>query len=205
MSTPDPEPTPSGATTKAALRGLLVYLLFATPLAATWFLYSADLFDAYHGVATCYRPLPGSDGIGDRVMRFVLERPSKSDLELVLPTDAFTGHDLPRCPNGIPPRKRAEDAPTVHKDAFALSFGVEGRAWPTPTPADLFFPVLLALLGLPLRNYFATGSPFHLAGRHTPPPILRTNQGKSGRSRGAAGKGPPPSHLRKSGKRRRRR
>ncbi len=206
MSKPDSVKTSSSPSNpKGAVRAVLVYLLVAVPLVAGWFLFSADLFDAYHGTAACHRPLPRSDGADDRVMRFVLARPSLEDLELVLPTEAFAGYELPRCSNGIPPRKLSEEAPAVHKDAFTLSFTVNERAWPTPTPVDLFFPILLACLGLPLRNYLVTGSPVHFTGKHVPPPVLRTKQRKSGRSTGTPGKGPPPSHLRKGGRRRRRR
>jgi hypothetical protein len=167
------------------------------------FLFSADLLDAYHGVAACHRPLPGGDGADDQVMRFVLERPGKDDLELPLATAAFDGHELPRCPSGIPPRTLADGAPEVHKDAFALSFDVAGKPHPTTTPGDLFFPLLLLVLGLPLRNFLVTGSPLQLAGRYTPPPVLQTRPKPSSSSN--AGKGPPPSNLRKGGRRRRRR
>jgi len=193
--------TPS--TTTAAIRGLLVYLAIATPLAVCMFLFSADVLDAYHGTAACHRPLPRSDGVGDQVMSFVLERPGSDDLELILPTDAFSGYELPRCPSGIPPRKLAEGAPEVHKSAFSLQFEVNERGWPTTTPGDLFFPLLLLLLGLPLRNYLVTGSPVHLAGRYTPPPVLQTRPKANTPNSGS--KGPPPSNLRKSGKRRRKR
>lgn len=198
-----PAGTASPATTAAAVRGLLVYLAITLPLAAALFLYSADLLDAYHGTAACHRPLPGSDGAGDQVMRFVLERPGASDLELVLPTAAFTAYTLPRCPSGIPPRTLADGAPEVHKSAFELQFMVGERAWPTTTPGDLFFPVLLLFLGLPLRNYLVTGSPVHLAGRYTPPPVLQTRPRSTAPK--SSGKGPPPSNIRKSGRRSRRR
>ena len=188
--------------TAAAIRGLLVYLAIAVPLAACVFLYSADLLDAYHGTAACHRPLPGSDGAGDQVMRFVLARPGKDDLELMLPTAALSGYDLPRCNSGIPPRNLVEGAPEVHKSAFDLSFSVAERAWPTTTPGDLFFPLLLLVLGLPLRNYFVTGSPLMLAGSYTPPPVLQARP-KTTRSR-STGKGPPPSPKRRGGRRRRR-
>jgi hypothetical protein len=192
---------PQAATTGAAIRGLLIYLLIALPLATVLFLFSADLLDAYHGTATCHRPLAGSDGVDDQVMRFVLERPGNPDLELVLPTQAFVGHELPRCPNGVPPRQRAEGAPEVHKDAFSLTFQVGERGWPTTSPADLFFPLLLLVLGLPLRNYLVTGSPVRLAGRYTPPPVLQSRPPAPRAAR--PGMGPPPKP--KGGRRRRRR
>ncbi len=193
----------TGSNTKAAVRGLLVYLAIALPVAACVFLYSADLLDAYHGTAACHRPLPGGDGADDQVMRFVLERPGSEDLELPLSTAAFGGYGLPRCNSGIPPRKRVEGAPEVHKSAFSLHFQVGERSWPTTTPGDLFFPLMLLVLGLPLRNYMVTGSPLQLAGRYTPPPVLQTRPRPSA-SRNT-GKGPPPSGKRKGGRRRRRR
>ncbi len=195
--------TANTATTAAAIRGLLLYLAIALPLATGLFLFSADLLDAYHGTAACHRPLQGSDGADDQVMRFVLERPNADDLELVLPTPAFSGYELPRCPNGIPPRTLAEGAPQVHKSAFTLQFQVDERSWPTTTPADLFFPLLLLVLGLPLRNWMVTGSPVRLAGRYTPPPVLQARP--KSRAPSSSGKGPPPSHKRKGGRRRRRR
>ena len=190
--------TPEQSSTAAAIRGLLVYLAIAAPLAAALFLYSADLFDAYHGTAACHRPLPRSDGAGDQVMRFVLERPGSSDLELVLPTAAFADHTLPRCASGIPPRTQVDGAPEVHKNTFELQFTVAGHPWPTTTPGDLLFPLLLLLLGLPLRNYLVTGSPVHLAGRYTPPPVLQTRPKSAAPKSGS--KGPPPSNIRKSGR-----
>jgi hypothetical protein len=199
MSQPFSEPQP--ATPGAAIRGLLIYLLIALPVASVLFLFSADLLDAYHGTAVCYRPMQGSDGVDDQVMRFVLERPGSEDLELVLPTTAFAGHELPRCPNGVPPRERSDGAPEVHKDAFSLRFTVADRGWPTTTPADLFFPLLLLVLGLPLRNYLVTGSPLRLAGRYTPPPILQARPPAQRTTR--PGKGPPPKP--KGSRRRRRR
>lgn len=186
----------------AAIRGLLIYLAIATPLALALFLYSADLLDAYHGVAACHRPLPRGDGQDDQVMRFVLERPGNDDLELALPTAAFASYDLPRCNSGVPPRDAVAGAPEVHKSAFELSFTVNDRAWPTTSPGDLFFPLLLMLLGLPLRNYFVTGSPLLLAGRYTPPPVLQTRP-KPTAAR-PTGMGPPPN-PRKGGHRRSRR
>jgi hypothetical protein len=131
-----------------------------------------------------------------------MARPGKDDLELVLPTAAFSGFELPRCNSGIPPRKLPEGAPEVHKSAFELSFSVADRAWPTTTPGDLFFPLLLLVLGLPLRNFFVTGSPLMLAGSYTPPPVLQARP-KASRSR-STGKGPPPSPKRRGGRRRRR-
>jgi hypothetical protein len=155
--TEHPSPSPS---TARAVRGLLIYLAVALPLAAALFLVSADLFDAYHGTAACHRPLAGSDGADDQVMRFVLVRPGASDLELELPTQAFAGYDIPRCPRGIPSSTLPDGVPEVHKSAFELQFSVAEKPWPTTTPADLFFPLVLLVLGLPLRNFLVTGSPF---------------------------------------------
>jgi hypothetical protein len=201
MSEPSAERQPSNGTA-AAIRGLLVYLAIAVPIAAGLFLYSADLLDAYHGAAACHRPLPRSDGVGDQVMRFVLVRPGNDDLELVLPTAAFESYDLPRCNSGVPPRDLVEGAPEVHKSAFDLSFSVEDRSWPTTSPGDLFLPVLLLLLGLPLRNYLVTGSPLLLAGDYTPPPVLQTRPRASAPK--STGIGPPPAVKRRGGRRRRR-
>ncbi len=185
----------------AALRALGIYLLIALPIAAVLFLYSADLLDAWHGTAACHRPLQGSDGRDDRVMRFVIARPGSDDLELVLPTQAFSAQTMPLCSSGIPSQKQVAEGPTVHKDAFTLSFTVEERSWPTPLPADLFFPLLLVALVLPVRNWIRTGSPLRLAGKVTPPPIRQAPTGRPVAPRSSTGRGPPPRHR---GRRRRR-
>jgi len=185
-------------TPAASLKAIAIYLLIALPVATVLFLFSADLLDSYHGRAACSRPLPRSDGEGDRVLRYVLVRPGQEDLELALPALAFEALGLPGCPRGIPPAKLPDDAPVVHKDAFTLSFSVGDRSWPTPGPADLVFPLLFLGLGLPLRNWAATGSPLRLSGWAPAPTVLRTRDYKPSTPRSSSGIGPPPGGRRKN-------
>lgn len=187
----------------AALRVLGLFLLVALPIATLIFLLSAGYFDIWHGKAVCHRPLAGSDGQGDEVRRFIIDQEIGPDLEEPLPVAAFEDSEIPSCPRGVPPSSVPEGAPEVHKDLFSLYFSVDGTSWPTPDPADLAFPLLALLVALPLRNWFATGSPFRLTGRVQPPPVLQARPGTPAPRKRRGRQGPPPSHLRRRGRRRR--
>jgi hypothetical protein len=191
------DPAPTSFPIRAFLRGLGLYLLVASLPALLVFLYSADFFDAYHGTAACCRPLPRSDGDGDRLMRFVLARPGQGDLEVRLPAVPLVRFDLPRCPDGIPGRKLPEGAPAIHKDVFSVHFSVDGRAWPTLWPGDLLLPLLLWLAGVPLRNWWVTGSPLRFSRAGPPPPRVGEGAPPPPPPRASAGYGPPPGPRRK--------
>ncbi|MFH1466669.1 MAG: hypothetical protein ABIO70_19950 [Pseudomonadota bacterium] len=193
-----PQPFPI----RAFLRGLGLYLLVASLPALLAFLYSGDFFDAYHGVAACHRPLPRADGDNDRFMRFVLVREGQLDLEVRLPAAPLARYNLPRCPDGVPGRRLPEDAPAIHKDAFSVHFAVDARAWPTLWPGDLLLPLLLLLVGVPLRNWLATGSALRFSTRGPPPPRLGEGVPPPPSPHAGTGFGPPPGPRRK-GKRRR--
>ncbi len=189
----------------AVARALALYLACTLPLAAVLFLYAGDLLDVYHGVVVCYRPLPGSDGQGDRVLRFILERESSGDLEVVLPAAALDDYAVPRCISGIPPIKPAEGLPEVHKDAFTLTVDIGGKQWPSVVPSDLILPLLAVLLGLPLRNWAVTGSPLRMTGRVKPPPIRQAPAGQVAPARSRGSMGPPPSKQRRRRRKKRKR
>ena len=189
----------------AVLRALLLYSAVALPPAALLFLYAGDLLDVYHGVVVCYRPLPGSDGQGDRVLRYILERESSGDLEVVLPAAALDDYAVPRCISGIPPIKQTEGMPAVHKDALTLSVDIGGKQWPSVVPSDLILPLLAVLLGLPLRNWATTGSPLRITGRVKPPPIRQAPAGQVAPARSRGSTGPPPSKVRSRRRKRRKR
>lgn len=184
---------------RQAVRGVALFALVAAPLALLLFLFLADWFDSYAGRAACHHRLGSGDGEGDRLSAWVLQQADRSTVEVPLPPEAFADYRVPACRSATP--TAGDDAPMVRKDLFSLHVTVGERTWPTAASVDLLLPLLLALgLGLPIRNWVVTGSPFRLAGRVEIPSMIQPTPGRPAPSRKRSVQGPPPQR-RKRGRR----
>lgn len=182
---------------RAAIRQVLLVLAVALPIALLGALSSAGFFTAYEGTAVGWRPLPGEDGVEDRLQRWVIVDDAGRSSEVVLPTAAFSGRRLPLAAAGVPPATRPEDATPVRKSRFTLSAVVGTRSWTTLTPAHVLLPLLALVAAVAVRNVIMTGSALRLVpeggsalpGVSQPPP----NQPVKPPTPPKPGKGPPPS------------
>lgn len=200
----------SSSIEQTAWRGFTRTMLIALPLAVLGFLAIGGFFGAYEGTAVAHRPVAGSDGVDDEVRRFILEREDGTWFEVVLPTEAFEGKNLPQSPTGAPPREMPDDAVEVFKSRFTLHVRIGGAPHATASGLDLILPLAFLLLVAVGRNLAVTGSAFQVVptGKDSMPVPIQTPhgqlaQGPSNQARKQRPKkGPPPP--RGKGKKRRR-
>lgn len=174
-------------------RAFAVHALLAAALGALAFLWASDFFAAWEGRAVSARPADAD--VATRTVLVVEERrtferrwPAGLVAELALPVDA----------TGVPPTVLPEDRPKTRKRRFSLGFLIEApsgwRTVPTTTPQALGLGVLVALLGVALRNMAVAGAPWLVAPRERHKlDVQKSGQVVTkGRSAPPSKPGPPP-------------
>ncbi len=157
------------------------------------FLFMADFFSGWSGVAGSWRPLPGGGTDVDPVWRVTVVEDGGGFTEVVLPVDALSGHDVPRSNSGVPPRRLPDTAPLVEKSPLSLTLRVDGHPSSTVETSDVAAPallwVLLLLATLATGRLSRPGKPVGLAAGQAQAPVPP--------KRRPGGKGPPPRHRSK--------
>lgn len=188
------------------MKGLLKYTLVATPLAVIAFLMLSSFFTSWDGHAVGFRPSRVAD---PAVYAVVIVDEAGDAIEHNWPGQLVKDLALPVNTSGFAPRKLPEDTPTSRKARYSTFFTVKkgdepSRAVPTVNPQAISVAVLLWMLGLALRNMWASGSPFQIEAREFALPSGQSGSGTPAaptqRTRGKQG---PPPGKRRTGKGRR--
>ena len=184
------------------VKGLLSYIGIALPLCVLLFLFLCDFFTAFDGHAVSKLPAEGEEA---QVARVLIVDESSSSFQRDWPVELVNQMELPVDVEAQVPSPLPDGLPVVRKSRYTLNFrviksnGTTGVI-PTTSPGILGVILLVAIVGLFLRNMLVAKSPLLIERRAAKPlkPLAPSGQPHQRRR---SKKGPPP----KPGKRSRRR